>query len=324
MNLLIINEDAVYIKKKIGSKFPELTIHAAADESEVGNFVEKADILLATRTSDEIIKRAKKLEWIQSMITGVDYYLNLPSLRKETLLTSTRGIHGPQMSELAILLMLSLNRKFPENIRNQDKKNWERWPGILLWKKKVGILGVGIIGEAISEKCKAFGMTVYGIDRIKREIESVDYFCGPEELLTVLEKVDYFINVVPFTPETEKLIGAKEFSAMKPTAFFISVGRGNTVDENALIEALESGKLAGAALDVFSIEPLPKESLLWEMKNVIITPHIGGMSDIYADQILPIFEENLRRFLQGERRNLINMIDLKMKANVKGGDSKNN
>jgi len=309
MNLLIIDEDAGYIKKKIGSKFPELTIHAAADESEVGDFVERADVLLAKRTSDEIIKRAKKLEWIQSMITGVDYYLNLPSLRKETLLTSTRGIHGPQMSELAILLMLSLNRKFPENIRNQDRKIWERWPGILLWKKKVGILGVGVIGEAISEKCKAFGMTVYGIDRIKREIESVDYFYGPEELLTVLEKVDYFINVVPFTPETEKMIGAKEFSAMKPTAFFISVGRGDTVDENALIEALESGKFAGAALDVFSIEPLPKESLLWEMKNVIITPHIGGMSDIYADQILPIFEENLRRFLQGERHNLINVIE---------------
>ena len=168
---------------------------------------------------------------------------------------------------------------------------------------------MGIIGEAISEKCKAFGMTVYGIDRIKREIESVDYFYGPEELLTVLEKVDYFINVVPFTPETEKIIGAKEFSAMKPTAFFISVGRGDTVDENALIEALESGKFAGAALDVFAAEPLPKESLLWEMKNVIITPHIGGMSDIYADQILPIFEENLRRFLQGERHNLINVIE---------------
>ena len=140
MNLLIINEDAVYIKKKIGSKFPELTIHAAADESEVGNFVEKADILLATRTSDEIIKRAKKLEWIQSMITGVDYYLNLPSLRKETLLTSTRGIHGPQMSELAILLMLSLNRKFPENIRNQDKKNWGDGQESSYGKRKWGSL----------------------------------------------------------------------------------------------------------------------------------------------------------------------------------------
>ena len=309
MNLLIVNEEAEYIKKKIGSEFPDLTIHAAAGENEVGDFLARAEILLSIRASDELIRGAKNLQWIQSMITGVDFFLNLPSLGKEILLTSSRGIHGPQMSELAILLMLVLNRKYHENVRNQDKRVWERWPGALLWKKSVGILGVGVIGQAISEKCKAFGMTVYGVDSIKRKIESVDYLYGPDELLSVLEKVDYFINVVPFTPETGKMIGAKEFSAMKPTSFYISMGRGDTVDEEALIDALESGKIGGAGLDVFALEPLPKESPFWEMKNVVITPHIGGMSDIYADQMLPIFEENLRRFLKGERRNLVNLIE---------------
>ncbi len=309
MNLLIIDDRVAYIKKQIASKFPELIIHGANDEGEAGDFAEKADILLAIKVSDEMLRRAKKLKWIQSMITGVDFFLNLPSLRKDILLTSSRGIHGPQMSELTLLFMLALNRRFQDNVRNQDRKIWERWPGMLLWQKKVAILGIGVIGQAIAEKCKAFGMTVYGIDRVRREVRAVDHFLGPEELDRVLGEVDYFVNIVPFTPETKRMVGAKQFSAMKPTAFYISMGRGDTVDEDALIEALKSGEIAGAAMDVFSAEPLPKESPLWDMKNVIMTPHIGGLSDVYIDQMLPIFEENLRRFLQGERRNLVNLIE---------------
>jgi D-2-hydroxyacid dehydrogenase (NADP+) len=309
MHLLIIDDRAAYIQENIAAKFPELVIHSANDESAVGDSAEKADILLALKASDELVRQTKRLKWVQSMATGVDFFLNLPSLAKDVLLTSSRGIHGPQMSELTLMLMLALNRRFQDNILNQSKRIWERWPGMLLWQKKVAILGVGVIGEAIAEKCKAFGMTVYGIDTIKREVQAVDHFLGPKELSGVLGEVDYFVNVVPFTPETRKMVGTKEFSAMKPTAFFISVGRGDTVDEEALIEALRTGKIAGAGMDVFSTEPLPKESPLWGMKNVIITPHIGGLSDVYIDQMLPIVEENLRRFLQGERRNLINLIE---------------
>ncbi|UCH08182.1 MAG: D-2-hydroxyacid dehydrogenase, partial [Deltaproteobacteria bacterium] len=259
--------------------------------------------------SDELVGQAKRLKWVQSMATGVDFFLNLPSLPKDVLLTSSRGMHGPQMSEMTILFMLALNRRFQDNILNQNKKIWDRWPGRLLWQKKVAILGIGVVGQAIAEKCKAFGMTVYGIDTVKREVQAVDHFLGPEQLTEVLGEVDYFVNVVPLTPETKKMVGAKEFSAMKPSAFYISAGRGDTVDEEALIEALSTGKIAGAGMDVFSTEPLPKESPLWGMKNVIITPHIGGLSDVYIDQMLPIFEENLRRFLRGERRNLVNLIE---------------
>lgn len=309
MQLLILDQGAEDYKKALEPKFPEVSIHAAAREEEIGDLIEKVDILLTIRISDELIKKASKLQWIQSMITGVDYIINLPSLRKDVILTSTRGIHGPQMSELAFLLMLALNRNFPENIRNQDRMVWQRWPGRLLYQKKVGILGVGAIGQEIARKCKAFGMTVYGITRVKRKIDSVDYSYGPEGLLQVIREVDYFINVVPSTPQTEKMVGAKEISAMKPTAFFINIGRGGTVDEEALVHALKAGKIAGAALDVFCTEPLPKDHPLWGMKNVILTPHVGGMSDIYLQQVLSIFEENLRRFLQGERRNLINFIE---------------
>ena len=230
-------------------------------------------------------------------------------MSKDILITSTRGIHGPQMSEIAFLLMLSLNRNFPQNIKNQAKRIWDRWPTKLLFQKKVGILGVGVIGKEIARKCKAFGMIVYGIASVKREVEFVDYSFGPDELMEVMGKVDYFINVVPSTPQTVNMIGTKEFSAMKPAAYFINIGRGNTVDEDALVHILETGKIAGAGLDVFSQEPLPEDSPLWEMENVIILPHIGGMSDIYADQALPLIEENLRRFLKGERRDLINLVE---------------
>jgi len=309
MHLLILNQSADAYKKALAPKFPELSIHAVAKEEEIGNFIEKMDILLTIRISDNLIKKASKLKWIQALTTGVDYIIHLPSLRKEVLITSARGIHGPQMSEMALLLMLALNRNFPQIIRNQDQRVWERWPGKLLYQKKVGILGVGVIGEEIARKCKAFGMTVFGIDIVKRKVDAVDYFYGPEELLQVIQEVDYFIIVAPNTPQTQKLVGVKVFSSMKPTAFLISIGRGEIVDEEALIHALKTGQIAGAALDTFWTEPLPKDHPLWEIKNVIITPHVGGLSDIYVEQVLPIFEENLRRFLQGERKNLINLVE---------------
>jgi phosphoglycerate dehydrogenase-like enzyme len=308
MNLLILEELAEEYKKALQPKFDEVFIHAAKKEDEIGDFIGRMNILLTFRISDELIQRASKLQWIQSLATGVDYIVNLPSLSKEVLVTSTRGIHGPQMSEIAFLLMLSLNRNFPQMVRNQDQGVWERWPAKLLYQKKVGILGMGVIGEEIAKKSKAFGMSVYGIDIIQRKIEAVDYFFGPEEIIKVAEAVDYFIIVAPYTPQTYQIVNEKVLSAMKSTAFLINIGRGELVKEEALIEALHSKKIAGAALDAFNQEPLPPNHPFWKMKNVIITPHVGGMSDIYMKQALTIFEENLRRFLKGERKNLINLI----------------
>jgi D-2-hydroxyacid dehydrogenase (NADP+) len=309
MNVLIRQTEAAYIKQALAPKFPDLNIHAAAMEDEVGDFIEVADILMAKKISDNLIKKASKLQWIQIMISGVDKIVNLPSLRKGVLLTSARGIHGPQMAEMAIFFMMLLIRKISRIIQEKENRIWDRRPSKLLYLKKVGILGLGIIGQAIAKKCKEFGMTVYGIDIVRKKIDSVDKMYGPENLIEVLEAVDFFINVVPFTPETYKMIGAKEISAMKPTAYFINLGRGETVDEKALIDALQSKRIAGAGLDVFEREPLPEDNPLWGMENVVITPHVGGKSDVYSDQILPLLEENLHRYLKGERRNLINFIE---------------
>jgi len=308
MHLLILNQFAEDYKIALECKFPEVSIDAFAKEEEIGDIIEKIDILLTSRISDHLIKKATKLQWIQATTTGVDYLVNLPSLREKTLITSTHGIHGHQMSEMAILLMLALNRNLPQMIRNQDQRVWDRWPGKILYQKKVGILGVGVIGAEIARKCKAFGMSVIGIDIVKREVEGVDYFYGPEELLRVIQEMDYFIIVAPKNSQTQKMIGVKELSSMKPTAFLLNLGRGEIVDEDALIETLKKGNIAGAALDVFCEEPLPSHHPLWDLKNVILTPHVGGMSEIYVEQVLSIFEENLRRFLKGKRESLINRI----------------
>lgn len=309
MNLLILGDRAEAYMKALSPKFADVVIHGAAKEEEVGDFIGQTDILLTIRISNELLKKASRLQWIHVLTAGVDYISNLPSLRKEVILTSTRGIHGPQVSEMAFLLMLALNRDFPEVVRNQDRRTWERWPSRLLWKKKVAILGVGVIGEEIARKCKAFGMEVFGIDIVRRTVEWVDFFYGPEDIVKVAKEVDYFIIVAPYSPQTEKLVGLNVLSAMKPTAFLVNLGRGKIVDEEALVKMLRSGRIAGAGLDTYCQEPLPKDHPFWGMKNVIVSPHVAGMSDVYVEQALPVVEENLRRFLKGEKGNLLNLIE---------------
>lgn len=309
MNLLIVDNAAEEYKNSLEPKFPQLSIHSVIKPEDIGDLIEEINILVVTRISDELIKKASRLKWIQAKTTGVDSIVNLPSLRKEVLLTSSRGIHGPQVSEMAILMMLALNRNLPRVIRNQDKRVWEPWPGKLLYKKKVGILGMGVIGKAIAQKCKAFNMTVYGIASYKRDVDVVDHSYGPEDLLQVMREVDYFVIVVPYTPQTEKMVEAEALASMKPTAFLINVGRGQVIDEEALVEVLKTGKIAGAALDVFWKEPLPKDHPFWGMENVIVSSRMSGRCDISVQQVLPILEENLRRYLAGERRDLINLVE---------------
>jgi D-2-hydroxyacid dehydrogenase (NADP+) len=310
MYVLIADHEAGEYKKALAPIFPEVEFHAVTRESDIQNHVDKMEVLITVyRISDELLKQAVKLQWIQVLTVGVNYLLDRPSLKKEVIVTSCRGIHGPQMSEMAILLMLALNRDFPQTLRNQDRRQWERWPGRLLFRKHVGILGMGTIGEVIADKCKCFGMTVSGIDIVERKIVSVDVFYPPDKLPEVAGQIDYLILVAPSTPETRRIVGSKVLSRMKPTAYLINIARGELVDEGALINALEGGMIAGAALDALPVEPLPADHPLWRAKNIIITPHVGGMSDIYVEQTLPIIEENLRRFIRGERRNLINYIE---------------
>lgn len=310
-NLLIMNPFAERYRKRLEPQFPELTFQLALDPDEATESIKEAHILFAIGHvfGDDFIQHAAKLEWIQSLISGTDTLVALESLKDGVLITSGRGIHGPQMSEMAFLHMLNLARGYPRMLRNQDQRVWERWPQPLLFQKTVGILGIGVIAEELARKCKAFNMTVYGVSATIREVEGIDRVFLREELPEVASMVDFLIILVPYSPETHKIINGPVISAMKPSAYLINLARGGVLDEDALIEALEAGKIAGAGVDVYNQEPLPENHPFWGIKNLMMTPKLGGMSDIYPEQVMPILEKNLRHFLDGDRHKMVNVVE---------------
>ena len=250
---------------------------------------------------------ARKLKWVQALGTGLDGITDQPALKPSVTVTSLHGVHGAPVSEAALASMLALSRDLPGFVRAQDEHQWKRWPAKLLHDKTVGILGIGVIAEALAPKCKAMGMTVVGITSSPRKVAGFDRVHPVGELLTVLPALDYLVLLTPYSPATHHMIDAKVFAAMKPTAIFVNVARGGVVDEDALIEALRDKKIAGAALDVFNQEPLPPDHPLWDFKNVIITTHQGGFCDTYVDLAMPILEHNMRCFLNGDLKGMMNV-----------------
>ncbi len=285
----------------------------ATSSREIMKEIENAEILFSTSITEEQFSRAKKLVWIQSPFVGVDSIL-IDSIRQsEVIVTSSRGIHASQASDHVFALILAFTRKLPELFEDQRKRRWKpRHPFPFepldeLQGKTLGIVGLGSIGMEIARKGKCFGMQVVGVKRNKLRIENVDVVYGPDELEKVLKISDFLILCVPLTPETEKMIGEDELRKMKKGAYLINIARGSVVDERALIRVLKEGWIAGAALDVTETEPLPENSELWTLKNVIITPHVAGSTPAYWDRAVRIFTENLRRFLKGEP--LMNVVD---------------
>jgi len=310
MLLAMPSEIQMQYYARLRSSFPDLTINLVDHHSKVNPYIGSASILLtyAPMLNDHVVRDATSLKWIQALGTGVDNLIDLPSLRPGVLITNVHGIHGAPVSEAAIMAMLALSRDFPRVLRNQDRHAWERWPARLLNEKTLGILGVGAIAEALALRCKALGMTVVGISSVKREIPGFDRVCGREELVGAVGSLDFLVVLTPYSSATHNIVDATVFSAMKPGSYFINLARGGVVDEQALIQALERGQIAGAALDVFSQEPLPEGHPLWGMKNVIVTPHLAGFYDGYAAHALPVVEENIRRFLAGDTANMINVV----------------
>jgi phosphoglycerate dehydrogenase-like enzyme len=204
--------------------------------------------------------------------------------------------------------MLALSRNLHRTMRNQQRRAWERPAPTLLDGKTVGIFALGVIGSALAPKCKALGMSVIGVDPLKPHVPGVDRTVAWDEALRIVPELDYVVLLIPSTAQTRRIVGARFFAAMKPTSYLVNLGRGEVIDEEALVKALEERRIAGAALDVFSQEPLPQDHPLWSMDNVIITPHLGGHFDDYPKRALPIICENLRRFLAGDFANMINLV----------------
>jgi phosphoglycerate dehydrogenase-like enzyme len=307
-NVLIVNPDADEFRAPLAKAFPDVNIEAVDDDA-VAGFVAEADVIMSRGrwVTHDLVQKSKRLKWFQCLITGVDHLL--PVLAgSDILLTNARGIHGPQMSEIAMLHMLALAREVPQLVRNQDRHIPQRIVPKLLENRTVVILGVGAIAEHTAKVCKAFGMTTVGVTNTPRPVEGFDRMRSRGELLAAAAEADFLLLLLPHTPENDAIIGAAVFKAMKPTAYLVNVARGGVVDEPALIKALQAGEIAGAGLDVFSAWPLPKTSPLWDMKNVFITPFVGGQCDQYVRQAMTIVEPNLRHFLAGRLDRMINVV----------------
>ena len=297
-------------KAMLLERFPQLTINVVDHHSKVAPYIADVDVLLcfSPPMADDLVRKAKKLKWIQALGTGVDNIVDLPSLGPEVVVTNIRGIHGAPVSEATIAYMLSLARDLPRSVHAQDKSTWERWPSRLLDGKTVGILGVGLIAEYLAPICKQFGMKTIGISGTPRPTKGFDRMVARDDLIKVVPESDFLVTLAPLTPETRGIIGEKVFAAMKPTAYLVNVARGGVVDEPALIAALESGKIAGAALDVFSEEPLSPDNPIWKAKNIAIFPHLGGYSHGYEERAMPTIAGNMAKFLVGDLTSMINIV----------------
>jgi D-2-hydroxyacid dehydrogenase (NADP+) len=308
--VLIIDVHADVYAEQLRREFHDLAVHAARDIAELPADLSGFDVLIALGTSidDDVLRRLSGVTWIQSLATGVDHFLRCPYLSQEVLITSGRGIHGPMMREMAAHLMLCLSHDVVRQVADQKAHVWDRRLWTLLYEKTAVVVGIGVSGIAIGELLSAFGMRVIGVTRTARQIEGFSSIVPTDRLIEATGQADYLINVLPGSPENVGLFTAAVFAAMKPTARFINIGRGETVDQDALIDALREKRIAGAALDVFNTRPLPPESPLWDMPNVVITPHIGGYVVEYEDYVMPIVIENMRQFLAGRRGDMRNVV----------------
>jgi phosphoglycerate dehydrogenase-like enzyme len=277
--------------------------------------VREAEVIFGFRFPLEWLDIAPHLKWVQLASAGSDHMqrLGLFDKRPDLLLTTASGVHEIPISEHIVAMLLHFARGFHRAVRNQAEGKWERYRAEEAAGKVACLVGYGSIARRTATLLKTLGMKVIAVRASIAEqqpgFEAVERFYPPEELNAVLSQSDYVIIAAPRTPRTEGMLGRDQFRAMKPTAVLINISRGALVDEPALIEALQSGTIGGAALDVFSQEPLPETSPLWAMPNVLITPHVSGSNPHYDHRVTDLFIDNLKRYLAGEPlRNRVDMV----------------
>jgi phosphoglycerate dehydrogenase-like enzyme len=275
----------------------------------------ETDVLLSNPiVPDNIITRAPKLRWVQLTSAGADRLID-SALVHEVIVTTASGIHAIPISEYVIGSMIAFAKGFPRAFRSQAKNAWQAYMPQELAGATVGVLGLGAIGGRVAVLSRALGMRVLAMRRTAEKrvpgAEAgepfVDEMFPRSELAAFLAECDYVVLAVPLTAESRHLIGEAELAAMKPGAVIVNIARGAVIDQDALIRALKSGRFGGAALDVTDPEPLPSDSELWGLDNVMLTPHISGGTPHYMDRAIELFCDNLRRHLAGEP--LRNVVD---------------
>ena len=296
-------------------RFPAVTFVGANDAETLAREAPAADVFYGWTFPPALLPTAARLRWIQSASAGIEGLSDSIGDR-EILLTNGAGIASDAIAEHALAVMLALCRNHHVAARLQQARRWDR-PAVMAGTgtpirefrgSRVAILGLGPIGMAVARKAAALGASAHGMRRHPTDAPSVcEAVVGPDGLDGLLRWADFVVLALPHTQETEGMIGARELALMGPEAYLVNVARGSIVDETALADALGRQAIAGAALDVFVDEPLPPGSPLWELPNVILTPHVAGATPHYLDRALELFAENLTRYLAGQP--LHNLVD---------------
>lgn len=283
----------------------------------VAEILGEAEVLLTNPVvPDDILQRAPKLQWTQLTSAGADRLMERDLVQSgRVTVTTASGIHAVPIGEYVIGAMIAFAKGFPRAFRGQQESTWRPYIAAELEGATVGILGLGAIGKNVARLARAFGMRVIATRRSQMKRTSgadagfpdVDEMFAASEISALLGECDYVVVAVPLTEESRHMIGEKELAAMKRSAVIVNIARGSVIDQHALIEAVKNGVIGGAALDVTDPEPLPPDSELWRLDNVMITPHISGGTPRYMDRAIELFCDNLRRYLDGAP--LRNVID---------------
>ena len=281
---------------KLTPMFPEIQFHGAYSLEDAMGLAPEAHAFIGIGpfVPPAMIGAMKKLEWVQTLTTGVDNFLNMAELPDHVPVTNIKNVQGPQVSETALMLMMSLARRLPDMFEAQKAARWERHMQSALFGKTLCILGLGNISETLALYSKTLGMKVLGVSDSRIKASNVDFIYKRNALKVAAAESDFLVVLVPLSEKTHHIVNADVLSAMKPTAFVLNLARGGCVDEAALIQALQTGVIAGAGLDVFEHEPLPQADPIWSAPNVVLTPHIAGFADIVAKQCLPTVIKNLK------------------------------
>jgi phosphoglycerate dehydrogenase-like enzyme len=275
---------------------PPFTVAVCATPAEAEPHIVDAEILYAWNFPRELLSRAAKLRWTQSMGAGVER-LMVPELPRRVTVTRVAGNFGPWMAEYVLGWCLWLTQRTELFRAQQRERRWRQVDPLRLHGATLCVVGLGDIGRTIARATRGFGMRVVGVSQGGKRVQEFQRVHKTRDIRKALAGADFVALTVPLTDATRGLIGAAELAAMKPTAWLINTARGPVVDEAALLDALRGKRLGGAVLDVFGQEPLSQDHPLWEFDNVVITPHISGPST--PGEIAPIFNDNLRRYRAG-------------------------
>jgi phosphoglycerate dehydrogenase-like enzyme len=272
----------------------------------------RSEVLIQLHTPKELMSLAPRLRWLQGFGAGVEQFAAAGVPRDRVVVTNASGVSAPSMAEFVIGRLLQIWKRFPEAEAHQRRREYVRTYGRSFAGSVIGIVGLGSIGVAVAKRARAMGVHVLGLKRnAERPGEAAgaaDEIFAPHQLHEMLARCDAVVVSAPATPETRHLIDRAALQATKPGAVLVNVARGSLVQEDAVLDALASGQLAAAALDVFDEEPLPVESPLWDAPNLYVSAHSSVSVDRYVDDVFDLFEDNLRRYQAGEPlRNRVDM-----------------